>query len=73
LVADDDTASAIQKREDDLAIAVAAEQAISLPPARGDDPEEELDGQAKPAPVKVAGRRKIRPPPKIPEGAQRIN
>ena len=52
--------SAIQAKEDDAAIAAAAaEQAagapVAAPKAKGI--------------VKVAGRRKIRPPPKIPEAA----
>ena len=70
LATDDDEVSAIQAQEDDDAIAGAASQATSRSPAQadaGDDPEEEE--LVKPAPVKVAGRRKVRPPPKIPEGA----
>ncbi len=58
--------SAIQAKEDDVAIATAAaaEQVAKAGsfPANG--------GDAKPkALVKVAGRRKVRPPPKVPEAA----
>eukprot|EP01043_Picozoa_sp_COSAG02_P040408 COSAG02_NODE_3270_length_7035_cov_21.981978_3_plen_85_part_00 len=58
--------SAIQAKEDDVAIATAAaaEQVAKAGsvPANG--------GDAKPkALVKVAGRRKVRPPPKVPAAA----
>ena len=66
--------SAIQTKEDDVAIATAAAAAAEQETATGSVPatggEEVVEAPKKPkALVKVAGRRKIRPPPKVPQSA----
>lgn len=65
--------SAIQAQEDDAGIADAAEQAVALSPVPPEEEAAAADAVAvekKPkALVKVAGRRKIRPPPKVPAAA----
>ena len=66
--------SAIQAKEDDVAIATAAAaeqvaKAGSVPTSGGVAPVTTPQDAKPKALVKVAGRRKIRPPPKVPEAA----
>lgn len=66
--------SAIQAKEDDVAIATAAAaeqvaKAGSVPASGGVAPVTTTQDTKPKALVKVAGRRKIRPPPKVPEAA----